>query len=301
MNSEHKSIYLTGSTGFVGRNLEQQFKNSYNIIKYSRGDKIYINSEVVIHLAGVAHDLKCNITEKEYYIVNTDLTKLVFDEFLKSDAKIFIFLSSIKAVADFSHDEVINEEVIPSPVSVYGKSKLMAEKYIQSKNIPLGKKFFILRPCMIHGKGNKGNLNLLYKLVKSRLPWPLGKFENKRSYCSIDNLLFVINELMNNSNIPSGIYNICDDIPISTNELIKLISSSIPINTKILKLPKVFILNICKIGDFFSLPFNSEKLDKLTQNFVIDNSRITKSIEKKMPLTSIEGLKETFNSFNINN
>ena len=41
---------------------------------------------------------------------------------------------------------------------------------------------------MIHGPGNKGNLNLLYSLVSKGLPWPLGSFENKRSYCSIDNL-----------------------------------------------------------------------------------------------------------------
>ena len=49
---------------------------------------------------------------------------------------------------------------------------------------------------MIHGPNNKGNLNLLYNLVSKRIPWILGSFQNKRSYCSIDNLLFIINELI---------------------------------------------------------------------------------------------------------
>lgn len=50
----------------------------------------------------------------------------------------------------------------------YGKSKLLAEQYILSKTIPNGKRVYILRPCMIHGTGNKGNLNLLYKIVSKK-------------------------------------------------------------------------------------------------------------------------------------
>ena len=79
---------------------------------------------------------------------------------------------------------------------------------------------------MIHGPGNKGNLNLLYKLVSNNIPWPLGAFENKRSFCSIDNLMFIIKEIIEREDIPSGIYNVADDQPLSTNELIMLIAES---------------------------------------------------------------------------
>ena len=48
---------------------------------------------------------------------------------------------------------------------------------------------------MVHGIGNKGNLNLLYNWVKI-FPWPLASYKNKRSYCSIENLIFIINELI---------------------------------------------------------------------------------------------------------
>ncbi|MBV5342376.1 nucleoside-diphosphate-sugar epimerase, partial [bacterium] len=85
---------------------------------------------------------------------------------------------------------------------------------------------YILRPCMIHGPGNKGNLNLLYNVVKRGIPYPLGAFENRRSFCSIDNLSFVINGLIENQ-VASGIYNVCDDETVSTNELIELISISL--------------------------------------------------------------------------
>ena len=59
-----------------------------------------------------------------------------------------------------------------------------------------GKKVYIMRPCMIHGPGNKGNLNLLYGVVSKGIPWLLGAFENRRSFTSIGNLQEVIKGLL---------------------------------------------------------------------------------------------------------
>lgn len=85
-----------------------------------------------------------------------------------------------------------------------------------------GKKVYILRPCMIHGPGNKGNLNLLYGVVSKGMPWPLGAFENRRSFTSIGNLQEVIKGLLT-KDAPSGIYHMGDDEALSTNELIEAV------------------------------------------------------------------------------
>ncbi len=151
---------------------------------------------------------------------------------------------------------------------------------------------------MVHGPGNKGNLNLLYKIVSKGLPWPLGAFENKRSFCSIDNLCFIINELINNNQIPSGIYNIADDEPLSTNELIDLISISLGKNSNVWNIPKWVIKSLSRLGDLFSFPINSERLSKLTETYVVSNYKIKKAINKPLPLTSKVGLMKTFNTFN---
>ena len=177
-----KSIFITGSGGFVGQNIIKHFNSIYEFYRFSKNYELNINQDIVLHFAGKAHDLKNISNAQEYYIVNTELTKQVFDKFLESNAKLFITLSSVKAVAD-KLDSELTEEYIPNPVSHYGKSKLLAEQYIFGKEIPEGKRIYILRPCMIHGPGNKGNLNLLYKIVSKGLPWPLGEFKNKRSFC----------------------------------------------------------------------------------------------------------------------
>jgi len=292
-------IFLTGSSGFVGKNIVSYFAKLLLINKYKRGSVINIQEDVVIHLAGKAHDLKNTSNIQEYYVVNTELAKTVFDAFLKSDAKVFITLSSVKAVAD-QVENILLEEVIPNPLTHYGKSKLLAEEYIISQQIPEGKRVYILRPSMIHGPGNKGNLNLLYNLVSKGLPWPLGNYENSRSYLSIENLCFIIKEVIENENIPSGVYNVADDDPLSTNAIIKLIAETKGKKSRILNLSKPIITAIARFGDFLKLPLNSERLQKLTESYVVSNAKIKAAIEKPLPISSKLGLFKTFQSFSSN-
>ena len=290
------SIFLTGSSGFVGKNFITYFNNYYKIRTYKRESNVSIKEEIVVHFAGKAHDLKKTSNSKEYYEINTELTKKIFDSFLNSNAKVFIILSSVKAVADVVDGE-LTEDYFPNPKTHYGKSKFLAEKYITSKINIKNKRIYILRPCMIHGPGNKGNLNLLYKLVSTKFPWLLGAFENQRSFCSIENLLFVIRELIQNESISSGVYNISDDVPLSTNEVIRLISKSINSNPIIWRVSKGLIKNIALFGDKIHLPLNSERLKKITESYVVSNKKIINAIGKELPVDSKKGLLETFESF----
>jgi nucleoside-diphosphate-sugar epimerase len=289
-------IYITGSSGFVGLNLIRYLAPFYTFNKFKKNNSIKINHDIVIHLAGKAHDLKNVSSPNEYYKVNTELSKEVFDVFLTSEAKIFITLSSVKAVAD-EVDGELSEDAIPNPITHYGKSKLLAEQYILSKPIPDGKRVYILRPCMIHGPGNKGNLNLLYSLVSKGLPWPLGLFQNSRSYLSIENLCFIIKELLDREDIPSGVYNLADDAPLSTNEVIKMIAESRGKKARILNISKNLIKMLARVGDILKLPLNSERLQKLTESYIVSNAKIKKALVKQLPVSSKEGLIRTFESF----
>jgi nucleoside-diphosphate-sugar epimerase len=294
-----ENIFITGAGGFVGKNIINYFKSNYQFTIFNKNASIFIHSSIVVNLAGKAHDLK-NVSDPcEYYTVNTDLTKKLFDAFLSSDAKVFITISSVKAAAD-TIESVLTENYPPNPITHYGKSKLFAEQYILSKLIPPGKRVYILRPCMIHGPGNKGNLNLLYKIVSKGFPWPLGAFENKRSFCSIDNLCFIINELVNNESIASGVYNVADDEPLATNDLIKLIAESQGKKCHIWNIPKSIIKLLSKMGDFLKLSLNSERLNKLTETYIVSNNKIKTAINKPLPLSAKEGLMKTLNSFNTN-
>jgi nucleoside-diphosphate-sugar epimerase len=301
-------VLITGASGFIGNNLVNYLQNkSLKLLPFSRSfgldygeiDSNYINNEdidIIIHLAGKAHDLKNVSNEKDYFTANTDLTIKIFNEFLKSNATTFLYFSSVKAVKDH-YDSILTEDVIPSPTSAYGKSKLAAEQYLSSNSNQIDKRVYILRPCMIHGIGNKGNLNLLYNLISSKIPWPFSAFNNKRSFCNIDNLCFVVYELISRPEIPTGTYNVADDNSISTNEIIDLIAQSQHKRIYLLTFNKSVIRFLAKIGDRFKLPFNTDRLTKLTESFIVNNSKIKMAIGKEFPITIKKGLINTFQSF----
>lgn len=316
------NILITGLHGFVGSNLVLSLKDSHvlyglDIIfpkvesvmqTYSWDDINEINLsifDVIIHLAGKAHDTKNQSIAKSYFDINTGLTQKIFDYFLKSSAKKFIFFSSIKAAADTA-DGVLTEEITPKPLGPYGESKILAERYIQDQfkeykgnNRNTEKQVYILRPAMIHGPGNKGNLNLLYAIVNKGIPWPLGAFENKRSFTSIDNLSYIIDELIK-QDITSGVYNIADDAALSTNELIKIICDVMNKKCRIWNVNKGIVKTGARLGTLLHLPLNQERLKKLTENYIVSNVKIKKAIGiENLPIQAEDGLRKTIQSFGL--
>ena len=338
------NILITGIHGFVGSNLVVSLKGRHTlygldivtpekegVIKAFLWEDIQLYSlayqslpefDVIIHLAGKAHDTKNQSAAQSYFDINTGLTQKIFDFFLKSSAKKFIFFSSVKAAADSVVGDILTEDVIPTPVGPYGESKIKAEEYILNKltvdngqltvamqhdsaaNCQLStvhcqwnKQVYILRPCMIHGPGNKGNLNLLYNVVKKGIPWPLGAFENHRSFTSIDNLCYVVEGLLT-KDVPGGIYHMGDDEAMSTNELITTMCEVMGKKPHIWKMNKGLMEGCARIGTLFHLPLNTERLRKLTENYVVSNDKIKRALGiDKMPVTAKEGLIKTIKSF----
>ena len=338
------NILITGIHGFVGSNLVVSLKGRHTlygldivtpekegVIKTFLWEDIQLYSfayqnlpefDAIIHLAGKAHDTKNQSIAQSYFDINTGLTQKIFDFFLKSSAKKFIFFSSVKAAVDSVVGDILTEDVIPTPVGPYGESKIRAEEYIINKltvdgeqltvamqhdsaancqlstvHCQLNKQVYILRPCMIHGPGNEGNLNLLYNVVKKGIPWPLGAFENHRSFTSIDNLCYVVEGLLT-KDVPGGIYHMGDDEAMSTNELIATMCEVMGKKPHIWKMNKGLMEGCAGIGTLFHLPLNTERLRKLTENYVVSNDKIKRALGiDKMPVTAKEGLIKTIKSF----
>lgn len=306
-------ILITGVHGFVGSNLVSYLAKENEIygldiinpekkgvIKTYTWDDLDAGRvpdvDAIIHLAGKAHDTKNQTVADVYFKVNRDLTIKIFDYYRSHESiKKFVFFSTAKAAAD-KVDGILTEGVEPSPVGPYGESKIAAEKYILA-NLPSDNQVYIFRPCMIHGPGNKGNLNLLYGFVKKGIPWPLGSFENRRTFTSIENICFAVNGVLT-KDVPSGIYNMGDDEALSTNELIEEICKSLGKKARIWKLPKGLMTAVTKVGDLLHLPLNSERLRKLTENYISSNEKIKKALGvSHMPVDARQGLKVTLDSF----
>lgn len=287
------TILIAGAYGFVGTNLCRYLVDkghkclALDIPKARRDDVPYgefhtwdeLDSidfskiDAIVHLAGKAHDLKNVSNPQSYFDINVGLTERIFNA---SHGKVprFVYFSSSKA-ADAD--------------TPYGKSKLAAEQFLNGRAI-------VLRPAMIHGPGNKGNLNLLWGIARRGFPWPLAAFENKRSFTSIGNVCTAVEALCQRGE--KGIYPIADDEMLSTNRLIELMAEACGRKPKLWHLPKGLMRFAARIGDILHLPLNTERLGKLTEDSFVDNAALKAHLGwSQMPICAEDGMRETLKSF----
>ena len=152
---------------------------------------------------------------------------------------------------------------------------------------------------MIHGEGDKGNLTLLYKIISKGIPYPLGAFQNSRTFISVDNVVFLINEIIKkHTEMKGGVYHITDDEPLSTQKIIEIIGAAKGKKPLILSPPKFLINSLAKMGDMISLPINSKRLKKMTSNLIVSNQKIKKELHlDSLPMSAENGMKKTIESF----
>lgn len=280
---------ITGAYGFVGTNLckylaEKGHECHALDIPAAKRDGVPYASfytwdeldklpvvDAVVHLAGKAHDLKKVASEQSYFDINVGLTEKIF---AAAKTTRFIYFSSSKADANGN---------------AYGRSKLAAEQFLNGRAI-------VLRPAMIHGPGNKGNLNLLWGIARRGLPWPLAAFENKRSFTSIANICAAVEALCERGE--NGIYPIADDEMLSTNRLIELIAETCGKRAKLWRVPKGVMRMVAKLGDVLHLPLNTERIVKLTEDSFVNNSHLKSQLGwNRMPIRAEEGMRRTLRSF----
>jgi len=309
------TILITGAFGFVGTNLSAwlaarghrllaldvspRAPSAYAAFHtWDQLDAIDWNAvDAVIHLAGKAHDTRNAADPQAYFDINLGLTRRIFARFQESRARTFLFFSSVKAVADRVTDGPLTEEAEPAPRTPYGQSKLAAEQHLLAAALSAERRLYLLRPCMIHGPGNKGNLNLLYAFARRGLPYPLAAFDNHRSFTSIENLCHAVDGLLRLAP-PTGVYQMADDEAVSTNTLMTLIAESLGRRPHAWRVNPGLVRWCARVGDRLHLPLTSERLDKLTESYVVSNAKLRRALGlDRFPVTAEDGLRRTLASF----
>jgi len=304
-------VLITGTTGFVGKNLKSfLYQREYNITEVNRtkvipgsftfGEAVKgaCSAEAWVHLAAKANDIVRPKLLDEYIEANVELTKKLFSAFINDPiADTFIYVSTIKAAAAIASHPLTEDDELEVDIP-YGASKRMAEKYLLSVQLPPQKKLVILRPTMVYGYNKSSNLYSLYKLVKNGLPYPFAAFTNSRTMLSIDNLVFVIWQIIKNKQFKPGIYNVADDEPVSTNQLIDLMGTAIGKKPVKWNIPVWLVRSIASIGDVARLPINTKKINKLTESYIVSNTKLKQELKEPLPWSAKESLLNLFSDFN---
>ena len=320
-----KTILVTGATGFIGCHLlpvlhqqgwqttaavRDDFRQPLSIpiktIKVGEIDDMtdwqeaLLGIDTVIHLAGRAHILHETISNPEaaFIKVNTKGTINLVKQSLKAGVKHFIFVSSIHAMAAES-DDILNENSSCHPDSPYGRSKLQAEQALIELAKDSDMTWTILRPTLVYGLGNLGNMERLMKLIKRGLPLPFGAIKNRRSFVFVGNLVAAIITCLDHPNAANQIFLISDNQAVSTPQLIRLIAQQIQQPCQLLPVPTTLLRFLGYLGDRIesitgkNLPFNTYNIDRLLGSLAVDSSYIQKTLDWQPPFTLEQGLART--------
>ena len=203
------NFLLTGASGFIGSRLINAIND--NIILLSRNknssfqtiicdfekdeipSNVFKNIDVVIHLAGVSHDLgDASKIESRYRKVNIDATIKLATLASNNHVKRFVFISSVKAGGKPISGRCRQEDEQDSPDGIYGSTKREAELAILEIEKNSNMSVVVIRPSLVYGPNVKGNLNLMKKKKKKGWFPPLPLTNNKRSMIHVDDLVRLI-------------------------------------------------------------------------------------------------------------
>ena len=274
------TILLTGANGFIGSYFQRHYTSKYQFKTFSfsqhtLNELILDDVEIILHLAAIVH--RPSTQEEEYMQVNVQKTFKFAQKAKKSGVKQFVFISTI-AVYD-PKLSCIKENSLLKPETLYGKSKLEAEKQLQSlENESF--KVSIVRPPMVYGHNAPGNIHNLMNLLNKMPILPFGNIANQRSFVYVGNLCAMIDCIIQSKSY--GIFLASDDSPLSTTRLIELISN--------VKNKKIYLLYVKGFGRFLKW-FKPSLYQRLFENLEIDNTQTKQTLCFKNPYSTEEGIR----------
>jgi nucleoside-diphosphate-sugar epimerase len=312
-----KTVLVTGATGFVGRHLLPHLqRNGYHAcaavrtsvsVQLDRGIALVpigeitpetdwqlalANVDVVIHLAARAHLIHDTAIDPEaaFNRVNTKSTKNLVSQAIQAQVKQFIFISSVGAMATLA-EQSLTEQTACHPDTPYGRSKLRAEEALISLASQSSMTWTILRPTLVYGPGNPGNMERLLKLVKRRLPLPLGAIDNCRSFIYVENLVDAIVQSIDHPNAINQTFLLSDGEDLSTPQLIRRLAAGLDYPAPLLPIPPILMKAAGKLTG------KTDTVSRLLGSLTVDSSKIRKTLNWKPPYSLDQGLQTTADWF----
>ncbi|MCE2594031.1 NAD-dependent epimerase/dehydratase family protein [Motilimonas cestriensis] len=300
-------ILVTGASGYVGQHLlplllpkaehiyacntsgSGNLPNSSKITWHQLADQtsdqsisaLLNNVDCIIHLAGRAHQMQDTSSNPlaDFRRVNCHFTQRLAQLAVKAQVKRFIYISSIKAMGEQTHDQPFSIAMQPVPTDPYGQSKWEAEQALSKACHDKIMDWVIIRPPLIYGPAAKGNLATLMKVVYKGLPLPLGRINNQRDMVSIYNLCDLIITCSHHPKASKQTFLVSDNQAISTPALINYYAELSGTTARLVPIPLWLLVAGAKVLG------RSGMIERLTSSLTIDIQHTQHTLDWQPPYT----------------
>ncbi|MDQ7090126.1 MAG: NAD-dependent epimerase/dehydratase family protein [Methylococcales bacterium] len=291
-----KKVLITGTNGFIGRILWQHLQAlSIDVVNLVRNNDIELPNKIILdlthewavnpcdgvdtvfHLAGKAHALsEISQDRADYHRINTEGTQKLLEAAQQAGVVRFIYFSSVKAVGDSeSMQNETSERVADTP---YGHSKFAAEHLVlHGGYVPHP---VVIRPCMVYGNSDKGNLPKMIKAIARGFFPSLPEVNNRRSMVHVEDVVRAALLTAENPKAAGQIYIVSDGHPYSSRQLYELICLALDKRPARFTIPLIFLEALAFIGDLIGklmarrFIFDSEVKQKLLGSAQYSSAKI---------------------------
>ena len=247
--------------------------------------EVFSGADVVVHLAARNHVLR--ETEKDpltaYRRVNVEGTRNVVRAASVSGARLFVHLSSVKAMGEES-ESILDEGNPCAPKTPYGISKLESEEVVKAESAGSAMRVVILRLPMVYGPRNKGNLPRMIRWAERGFPFPLFQPDILRSMVYVENVVAGVLALLKGAHEGESKYILKDNEDYSTRRIYSAICRELGKKPLFLPVPAPLV----RLGGMFS-----ENFRKITGSFRVSSAKIEREIGFVPPVSPEDGIART--------
>jgi len=255
--------------------------------------------DTVFHCAGYAH-ASCFASKEEalrHWQVNFEGTRSLVETAGKAGVGRFVFLSSVKAMAE-PGNACVCEDFTGRPQTVYGQSKLAAEQAVLDAGKRYGMHVVNLRLAMVYGFRGRGNLERMGRLVRKGLFPPLPETGNRRSLLHVDDVVSVMRLVVEDARADGRTYIVASNEAPSGRQLFDALRAAHGLQPCSWTMPEWIWRFAGRAGDVVarvtrrSVPLDSEVVSRLLNSACYSPQRIEKELGWQAQIRLADGLRE---------